>query len=108
LLPVVAFMIGRDARRLFLARTPFRPARGTNARTEAIAKAVTFLTMVYIVVVNPAILADAGLPREATGLACSATVSATTPACVGRLLPCSTTLLQRGNGHSRQRVPVGA
>ncbi len=41
-------------------------ARGTNARTEALAGAVTFLTMAYIVAVNPAILADAGLPREAT------------------------------------------
>jgi len=41
-------------------------ARNTNARTEALAGAVTFLTMAYIVAVNPAILADAGLPREAT------------------------------------------
>jgi xanthine/uracil/vitamin C permease (AzgA family) len=42
--------------------------RGTSARTEAIAGAVTFMTMAYIVAVNPAILADAGLLREATCL----------------------------------------
>jgi AGZA family xanthine/uracil permease-like MFS transporter len=40
--------------------------RNTNVRTEIIAGMVTFLTMAYIIAVNPAILADAGLPREAT------------------------------------------
>lgn len=33
---------------------------GTNARTEMTAGLTTFLTMVYIVVVNPAILSGAG------------------------------------------------
>jgi AGZA family xanthine/uracil permease-like MFS transporter len=36
---------------------------GTNVRTEVMAGLVTFLTMVYIVIVNPAILEAAGIPR---------------------------------------------
>ena len=35
---------------------------GTNWRTEILAGVTTFLTMAYIVLVNPAILADAGVP----------------------------------------------
>lgn len=35
--------------------------RGTNARTEVLAGIATFLTMSYIIVVNPAILSDAGM-----------------------------------------------
>jgi adenine/guanine/hypoxanthine permease len=37
---------------------------GTNVRTEVIAGFTTFLTMVYIVVVNPAILSAAGVPFD--------------------------------------------
>ena len=48
-------------------------AHGTSVRTEALAGVTTFLTMLYIVVVNPLILGDAGeedaaqcrLPRHA-------------------------------------------
>lgn len=36
----------------------------TNARTEVTAGITTFLTMVYIVVVNPAILSSAGVPFQ--------------------------------------------
>jgi adenine/guanine/hypoxanthine permease len=36
-------------------------ARGSSVRTEVIAGVATFLTMAYIVVVNPTILADAGM-----------------------------------------------
>lgn len=36
----------------------------TNAKTEVLAGITTFLTMVYIVVVNPVILSDAGVPFE--------------------------------------------
>ncbi|CAN5292205.1 NCS2 family permease [soil metagenome] len=36
--------------------------RGTNVRTEVLAGATTFLTMAYIVLVNPAILGLAGMP----------------------------------------------
>jgi AGZA family xanthine/uracil permease-like MFS transporter len=38
---------------------------GTNWRTEILAGITTFLTMAYIVLVNPAILADAGIPLPA-------------------------------------------
>ena len=36
--------------------------RGTSARTEVLAGCTTFLTMAYIVLVNPAILGQAGMP----------------------------------------------
>ncbi len=39
--------------------------RGTTVRTEVLGGVVTFLTMCYIVFVNPAILSAAGLPFEA-------------------------------------------
>src|SRR5699024_2711619 len=37
---------------------------GTNIRTEIVAGFTTFLTMAYIVVVNPAILSAAGVPFD--------------------------------------------
>jgi len=37
-------------------------AHGTTARTEVVGGVTTFVTMAYIIVVNPAILAAAGLP----------------------------------------------
>ncbi|MGX4598105.1 NCS2 family permease [Faecalimicrobium sp. JNUCC 81] len=39
--------------------------RGSNARTEVIGGLTTFLTMAYIVFVNPAILSDAGMDKAA-------------------------------------------
>ncbi|MDS1840766.1 NCS2 family permease [Vibrio vulnificus] len=42
---------------------------GTNVRTEIIAGITTFLTMAYIIFVNPAILADAGMDRGAVFVA---------------------------------------
>ncbi|MGA2207774.1 MAG: NCS2 family permease [Terracidiphilus sp.] len=42
---------------------------GTNWRTEILAGVTTFLTMAYIVLVNPAVLADAGLPQPAVTVA---------------------------------------
>lgn len=44
-------------------------AHGTNVRTELVAGLTTFLTMAYIVFVNPDILAAAGMPREAVFVA---------------------------------------
>ena len=38
---------------------------GTNWRTEILAGVTTFLTMAYIVLVNPAILSAAGMPLAA-------------------------------------------
>jgi AGZA family xanthine/uracil permease-like MFS transporter len=43
--------------------------RGTDVRTEIAAGATTFLTMAYIVLVNPAILGQAGLPVAAVAAA---------------------------------------
>jgi AGZA family xanthine/uracil permease-like MFS transporter len=42
---------------------------GTNLRTEVLAGVTTFLTMAYIIFVNPAILGDAGMPKEAVFVA---------------------------------------
>src|SRR5580658_3829484 len=42
---------------------------GTTVRTELIAGLTTFLTMAYIVVVNPLILGDAGLPVAGVAVA---------------------------------------
>lgn len=51
---------------------------GTNVRTEAIAGLTTFLTMVYIVFVNPAILGNAGMDKGAVFVAtCLAAAIAT-------------------------------
>lgn len=44
-------------------------ARGTSARTEVLAGITTFLTMAYIVLVNPAILGQAGMPVAAVAAA---------------------------------------
>ena len=43
--------------------------RGTNFKTELLAGATTFLTLVYIVFVNPAILAAAGMDHNAVFVA---------------------------------------
>nr|WP_315216614.1 NCS2 family permease [uncultured Duganella sp.] len=42
---------------------------GTNIRTEVVAGMTTFLTMAYIIFVNPAILGDAGLPKDSVFVA---------------------------------------
>ncbi len=42
---------------------------GTNVRTEVMAGITTFLTMAYIIFVNPTILADAGMPKDAVFVA---------------------------------------
>ena len=44
-------------------------AHGTDVRTEVLAGVATFLTMAYIVVVNPAILGQAGMPVGAVAVA---------------------------------------
>ena len=43
--------------------------QGTDVRTEVAAGVTTFLTMAYIAVVNPQILADAGMPFDAVFVA---------------------------------------
>src|SRR4051794_37954442 len=49
----------------FLERRFALSSRGTTVRTEALGGVTTFLTMSYILVVNPAILSQAGLPFSA-------------------------------------------
>lgn len=44
-------------------------AHGTTVRTEVLAGLTTFLTMAYIVFVNPDILSAAGMPRDAVFVA---------------------------------------
>lgn len=46
----------------FLERTFKLGERGTSVQTELLAGATTFLTMAYIVLVNPAILSTTGMP----------------------------------------------
>jgi len=46
----------------FLDKTFQLRERGTSVRTEVLAGATTFLTMAYIVLVNPAILSTTGMP----------------------------------------------
>ncbi len=43
--------------------------RGSDARTEVLAGVTTFLTMAYIIVVNPAILSSTGMPIAAVAAA---------------------------------------
>src|SRR5437588_5404116 len=53
-------------------------SNGTNVRTEIIAGATTYLTMAYIVFVNPVILANAGMDQGAVFVAtCLASALAT-------------------------------
>jgi AGZA family xanthine/uracil permease-like MFS transporter len=44
-------------------------AHGTSVRTEVVAGLTTFLTMIYIVAVNPLIMGDAGMPVAAVAIA---------------------------------------
>ncbi|HEX8205473.1 MAG TPA: NCS2 family permease [Solirubrobacteraceae bacterium] len=56
--------------------------RGTTPRVEALGGLTTFLTMAYIVFVNPAILSAAGLPFEAVAVA-TALAAAIASICMG-------------------------
>jgi AGZA family xanthine/uracil permease-like MFS transporter len=53
----------------FLERQFGLSAQGTSVRTEVLAGFTTFLTMAYIVIVNPAILGQAGMPIAAVAAA---------------------------------------
>ncbi len=62
------------ARGAFGARQYFRFAQhGTTMKREVVAGLTTFLTMAYIVVVNPAVLRAAGIPADASMVATIAT-----------------------------------
>ena len=53
----------------FLDRQFKLAEHGTTVRTEMLAGLTTFLTMAYIIFVNPTILADAGMPKDAVFVA---------------------------------------
>jgi AGZA family xanthine/uracil permease-like MFS transporter len=53
----------------FLERTFQLRERGTSVRTEVLAGATTFLTMAYIVLVNPSILGTTGMPPSGVAAA---------------------------------------
>jgi AGZA family xanthine/uracil permease-like MFS transporter len=53
----------------FLERAFRLREHGTDLRTEVVAGLTTFLTMAYIVFVNPSILAAAGMPKDAVFVA---------------------------------------
>jgi AGZA family xanthine/uracil permease-like MFS transporter len=59
----------RSPRGSFLERRFALSQRGTTIRTEVLGGVATFLTMSYIVFVNPAILSAAGLPFAAVAVA---------------------------------------
>ncbi len=44
-------------------------SQGSDIKTEVLAGVTTFLTMAYIIFVNPAILGDAGMPKDAVFVA---------------------------------------
>ncbi|MEH7391513.1 NCS2 family permease [Bacillus sp. JJ1474] len=54
--------VGRDS---WLERRFRLSERNTNVKTEILTGITTFVTMAYIIFVNPSILADAGIPMEA-------------------------------------------
>jgi AGZA family xanthine/uracil permease-like MFS transporter len=53
----------------FLERQFKLQEHGTTVRTELVAGLTTFLTMAYIIFVNPSILGDAGMPKDAVFVA---------------------------------------
>ena len=54
--------------------------RSTNPRTEALGGTATFLTMSYILFVNPAILSAAGMPFDAVAVATAVAAAVATAA----------------------------
>src|ERR1700740_1920067 len=58
-----------SSERAFLERVFGLAKSGTNPRTEFVAGLTTFLTMVYIVFVNPQILGNAGMDKGAVFVA---------------------------------------
>ncbi len=53
----------------FLERHFKLAEHGTDVRTELVAGLTTFLTMAYIIFVNPSILGDAGMPKDSVFVA---------------------------------------
>ena len=58
-----------DEKASFLDRFFKLRENGTDVRTELLAGLTTFLTMAYIIFVNPSILGDAGMPKDSVFVA---------------------------------------
>ncbi|MCH8621606.1 NCS2 family permease [Undibacterium sp. TS12] len=58
-----------DEKTSFLDRFFKLRENGTDVRTELLAGLTTFLTMAYIIFVNPSILGDAGMPKDSVFVA---------------------------------------
>src|ERR1017187_54134 len=71
-------------------------AHGSSVRTEIFAGLTTFLTMAYIVVVNPLILGDAGMP--VAGVAAATCLAAGFGSILMGLVSNSPLALARGMG----------
>jgi AGZA family xanthine/uracil permease-like MFS transporter len=69
---------GTDAAPSFLERRFELKRHGTDVRTEFVAGVTTFLTMVYIVFVNPDILGNAGMDKGAVFVATCIAAAAST------------------------------
>src|SRR3954468_19831627 len=74
--------VSQSRRASFLERRFHLSDRGTDARTEVLGGAATFLTMCYILFVNPAILSAAGVPFDAVAV-CTALAAAITTLAMG-------------------------
>lgn len=66
---VAAIPVAAPAAGGWLERRFGLAAHGTDVRTEITAGVTTFLTMAYIIFVNPSILGDAGMPKDAVFVA---------------------------------------
>ena len=78
--------------------------KGSSLRTEILAGIATFLTMAYIVVVNPAILSDAGMDFGSVFVAVGAGASAVIVA-IYTLVGCD--MMQATNGGAPIGFPIG-
>jgi len=76
--PATSGRSARDAAAGRLDRWFSLDARGTTVRTEFLGGLATFLTMSYIVFVNPAILSAAGMPFRAVAVATAAAAAIAT------------------------------
>src|SRR3954463_12183217 len=74
--------VSQSRRASFLERRFHLSDRGTDARTEVLGGVATFLTMCYILFVNPAILSAAGVPFDAVAV-CTALAAAITTLAMG-------------------------
>jgi len=66
---MTALFIKKIKRRVFMEKFFKLKENGTNVSTEVIAGITTFFAMAYIIIVNPLILSETGIPYGAVFLA---------------------------------------